>query len=502
MPEWRSGVCLRNAMRSRARQSIDFGSVRCRSTLREVSPIGSQGVTPGSVKPAPGASRQGIGVRIASRPAYAGQYFTPNGSRRSGGSSATSRWPISSPWYSTGVPRRPSSISSAVRARCGSSPAQRVANRDMSWFEPVHAGQAPWGSSASMCSTTSRIGAASSGALMNGKLNASCNSSRFDAVERGERCRVVDGCLAEQQPGRVVGVGDPAPALQDVVQLGPVLVVDGPLPEQLRVEGIVRGRGRVVPQLRVLDEDVADVDAEAVDAAVEPEADDVVERVAHVLVPPVEIGLLAQVVVHVVLTGGRVERPRRTAEAAHPVVRRRAVRFRIGPHVPVAMARGARRSRVDEPRVLLARVVRDEVEEHADAPAVRGGDQLVERGEGPHLRLDRAVVGDVVAPVGVRRHGDRAQPDRVDTQPLEVVEMVDDPLQIAVAIGVRVRERQRIDLVQHARGPPRHLAMLSSRLYAAAYTATVDGMSRQAQTGGPEVARASHGDRGPEGVAA
>jgi hypothetical protein len=107
-------------------------------------------------------------------------------------------------------------------------------------------------------------------------------------------------------------------------------------------------------------------------------------------------------------------------------------------------------------------VVRDEIEEHADSFAVRGGNQRVERRERSHLGLDTAVVGDVVAPIGVRRHGDRAQPDRIDAQPLEVVEMVDDPLEIAVAVAVRVRERQRIDLVQHARGPPRHPAMLST----------------------------------------
>ena len=191
-------------MRSRARHSIDFGSARCRSTLREVSPIGSHGATPGSVKPAPGASRQGIGVRIASRPAYAGQYFTPNGSRRSGGSSATSRWPISSPWYSTGVPRRPSSMSSAVRARCGSSPAQRVANRDMSWFEPVHAGHAP--------RREQRFDVLDDLAHRRGlerrvderEVEREVQLVEVGAVERGERRRVVDGRLAEQQPGRVV----------------------------------------------------------------------------------------------------------------------------------------------------------------------------------------------------------------------------------------------------------------------------------------------------------
>ena len=46
------------------------------------------------------------------------------------------------------------------------------------------------------------------------------------------------------------------------------------------------------------------------------------------------------------------------------------------------------------------------------------GDQPVEVVERAEVGVDGAVVGDVVAPVGVGRDGDRAQPDAVDAQPL------------------------------------------------------------------------------------
>ena len=75
------------------------------------------------------------------------------------------------------MPRRHSSRSRATRARSGSPPAHRVANRDMSWLEPVHTGQAPDGRAASVASTMARMAASSSGALMNGKLKARCSSS-------------------------------------------------------------------------------------------------------------------------------------------------------------------------------------------------------------------------------------------------------------------------------------------------------------------------------------
>ena len=57
-------------------------------------------------------------------------------------------------------------------------PAQRVARREKSWFEPCQRGQAPSGRSASVRSTTSRSVAASKGECMNTKLKPPCSSSR------------------------------------------------------------------------------------------------------------------------------------------------------------------------------------------------------------------------------------------------------------------------------------------------------------------------------------
>ena len=68
----------------------------------------------------------------------------------------------------------------------------------------------------------------------------------------------------------------------------------------LRPAAVV-GVGRVVAQLGVLDQLAHRVDAEAVDAALEPEAQHVEHRLSHRRVAPVQVGLLAQVGVVVVL---------------------------------------------------------------------------------------------------------------------------------------------------------------------------------------------------------
>ena len=111
------------------------------------------------------------------------------------------------------------------------------------------------------------------------------------AVERAELVGIEHVGLADEHAVRVVAVGERAPPAQHVVHLGPARVVDAAQPAHLHPPVVVLGGGRVVAQVAVLDDRVAHVDAEAGDAAVEPEAQDVVERVADVFVPPVEVGL-------------------------------------------------------------------------------------------------------------------------------------------------------------------------------------------------------------------
>ena len=199
---------------------------------------------------------------------------------------------------------------------------------------------------------------------------------------------------------------------REVVVVG---AADGQQRVVLRQAVVELGVGRVVAELGVLEHLAQRVDAEAVDAAVEPEAQHVEHRLAHRRVAPVEVGLLAQVGVRVVLAALGVERPGRTAEDAQPVVGRAAVRRRVAPEV-----RSRRDSR--EPRVLVGGVVGHEVEQHAQPAVVRGGHERVEVGERAEARVDRRVVGDVVAEVLHRRAVDRRQPDGVDAEPHEVVE--------------------------------------------------------------------------------
>ena len=172
--------------------------------------------------------------------------------------------------------------------------------------------------------------------------------------------------LAEQQPFGVELPRDAAKAPVHVDGLGPSLVVLRPLTHPQPNGGSPGCAGGLSRSSSVLDERVRDVDAEAGDIALEPEAEDVVERGADVLVPPVEVRLLGQEVVQVVLAARRNPSSmpgRRTRTSSCSAASRRA------------SGRARRTSRVwrgREPGMRVARVVRDEIEHHPDvAPLPR-----------------------------------------------------------------------------------------------------------------------------------
>jgi len=172
------------------------------------------------------------------------------------------------------------------------------------------------------------------------------------------------------------------------VDAGPVLVV-------------ARLGGHVVREFGVLADLDDGVEAQAVDAAVQPEAQGVVHGGLDLGVVPVEVRLLRGEGVQVVLTGGLVEGPGGAdgAEGGLPVVGRPAVGGGVAPDVPIALGARAARAGLQEPRVLLGGVVRHPVEDDLQAAGVGVREEGVEVVERAERRLDVAVVADVVPEV-------------------------------------------------------------------------------------------------------
>jgi hypothetical protein len=104
-------------------------------------------------------------------------------------------------------------------------------------------------------------------------------------------------------------------------------------------------------------------------------------------------------------------------------------------------------------------VVDDEVGDHADAAAVRGLDEVAEVLDRAVVGMDVEEVGDVVAPVAERARVHRQQPDAVDAEPLEVVELLLHAAQVAGAVAVRVEVAADVDLVEEGALEPERVGL-------------------------------------------
>ena len=260
-----------------------------------------------------------------------------------------------------------------------------------------------------------------------------------------------------QDRGVVGGLGVDEPGVPRREVLEPVV---GALPLG---ELVVEAHGPVpVGQAGLLDQAVRDVDPEAVDAPVAPEAQDGEELLAHLRQLPVQVGLGGVEDVEVPLARRAVglgdARPAAATEHGGPVV---GGLLAVGA-APVAedvalalAAAGTGGQGRAEPVVLAARVVGHEVEDDLDAEVVRAGDEGVGVVEAAEAGVDVAVVGDVVAGVVHRRDVEGADPQRVDPEVAQVGQAARDARQVADAVTVGVGPRARVHLVDDGVAPPR-----------------------------------------------
>src|ERR1700758_4928394 len=68
--------------------------------------------------------------------------------------------------------------------------------------------------------------------------------------------------------------------------------------------------------------------------------------------------------------------------------------------------------------------------------------------------IDRAIIGNVIPEVTHRRFIKRRDPDRINAQRLEVIELGIDTGKITRSIPVTVKKAPRIDLVDNCSSPP------------------------------------------------
>src|SRR4051794_10823853 len=99
-------------------------------------------------------------------------------------------------------------------------------------------------------------------------------------------------------------------------------------------------------------------------------------------------------------------------------------------------------------------MVRDDVGDDTEVERVRLSNELVEVVERSEEGVDVHVVRDVVPVVCAWRRVERREPERVDTEVLEIRQPLRDTGNVADTVAVRVSEAPHVDLVEDGVAPP------------------------------------------------
>ena len=104
--------------------------------------------------------------------------------------------------------------------------------------------------------------------------------------------------------------------------------------------------------------------------------------------------------------------------------------------------------------MLVGTMCRHDVDHQLHAEIVDTFDHRIEIVQRSVFRIDRAIVGNVIAKILLRRGEERADPDRINTKVGDVGQARGDARQITDAVAVGILERPRINLIDHGGFPP------------------------------------------------
>ncbi|CCX63776.1 putative uncharacterized protein [Firmicutes bacterium CAG:791] len=97
--------------------------------------------------------------------------------------------------------------------------------------------------------------------------------------------------------------------------------------------------------------------------------------------------------------------------------------------------------------MLIGAVIDNEIHQDVHVALFGFGDQTVHVVHCAKARVDAVIIGNIVALIGKRRAVDRGEPDNIDAELLEIIELADDAGEITDAVSVGIIEALRVDLI-------------------------------------------------------
>src|SRR5579864_310170 len=151
--------------------------------------------------------------------------------------------------------------------------------------------------------------------------------------------------------------------------------------------------------------------------------------------------------------------------------------------------------------MLIGGMVGHKVQDDLKIALVRLFKQRIQVRQGSEERVGIGVIANIVAKIGHRRRIDRGEPERVNAEPLQVVQFAGDPRQVSYPIAIAIEKTAWVDLINHARLPPgarlRHalmfpLSQVMSVVYHLPWTKYGSSALRDVTVGNLFVANARH----------
>jgi hypothetical protein len=104
--------------------------------------------------------------------------------------------------------------------------------------------------------------------------------------------------------------------------------------------------------------------------------------------------------------------------------------------------------------MLIRRVIENKVHNQSNPTLTCFRLQPIEVGHGPKLRVDTTKIRNVIAEINLRRGIEGCYPDRIDSEIVQVIEVLCDSVEVSDSVAIRITEAAGIDLVNDRVTPP------------------------------------------------
>ena len=133
----------------------------------------------------------------------------------------------------------------------------------------------------------------------------------------------------------------------------------------------------------------------------------------------------------------------------------------VSPHIPIPLGTIPARTRLNEPRMLVRRVARHQVNHHFDIARMRFVQQHTKIIQTAKYRINILIIRHVIAKVSHGRREKWRNPNGINAEITEIVHLERNAIQIPDPVTVQVSETSRINLIQRSNITPRFSHVLS-----------------------------------------